>query len=240
MFKKISARKISDEIVEQFKEMLSKGELKPGNALPSEREMANMIGVSRPPLREALNALQTMGFIEIKPRSKIIVKSLTEKLLDDPLSHFIADNSEKLFELLEIRMAVESWVAFKAAQRANQADVEKLAMILQKEQVDFKNGIDDARTDADFHVTIALATQNTLIPHIVASCYQILWNQQKVSREKIFRKKGNMQLVAAQHRKIFEAIKNKDADSASIEARKHIDFVEKELRDVLRKENIDS
>lgn len=62
MFKKISPKKISDEIIEQFKEMLNNGQLKPGDELPPERELAEMLGVSRPPLREALNALQKLGF----------------------------------------------------------------------------------------------------------------------------------------------------------------------------------
>ena len=63
MFNKISPRKISDEIIEQFKGLLNSGELKPGDELPSERELAESRGVSRSPLREALNALQAIGLI---------------------------------------------------------------------------------------------------------------------------------------------------------------------------------
>lgn len=234
MFKKISPRKISDEIIEQFKEMLNKGELKPGDELPSERELAEMIGVSRPPLREALNALQTMGFIEIRPRSKIVVRSIVERFLGDPVSLLIAEDMEKLFELLEIRRAMESWVAYNAAKRAAEADIQKIGEIIERDQENLKFKRDDAKTDADFHVSIAQATENTIFSHLMASCYNILWNTQIVSRETLFKKAGNRERIAQQHVNIFEAIRARDADKAAREARRHIDFVAEEMRRLIK------
>ncbi len=236
MFKKISPRKISDEIIEQFKDMVSRGELKPGDELPSERELAEAIGVSRPPLREALNALQAMGFIDIRPRRKIVVKSITEKSLEEPLSLLIEDDIDRVFELLEIRKAMEGWAAYTAAERATGKDVEKLEEIVRRDQENLINNRDDAKTDADFHVAISMATHNTIQSHLMATWYNLLWNTQKVSREKIFKKKGNRQLIAEQHQRIFEAIKNGDKNRASREAKKHIEFVEKELRKIIGEE----
>ncbi len=236
MFKKISPRKISDEIIEQFKELLSKGELKPGDELPSERELAESIGVSRPPLREALNALQAMGFIEIRPRSKIIVKSLVERSIDDPLSLLISEDLEKIFELLDIRRAMESWAAYTAAQKATKEDIKKLEKIIKKDQENLKTGMDDAKTDADFHIAISLAAHNTILSHLTASCYNILWNSQKMSRKKLFKRKENSQRIAEQHLRIFKAIKAKNPAEASRRAREHIDFVEKELRKIISEE----
>ncbi len=236
MFKKISPRKISDEIIEQFKEMLNKGELKPGDKLPSEREMAEMIGVSRPPLREALNALQTMGFIEIRPRSKIIVRSIGEKFLEDPVSILIAEDMEKLFEFLEMRRAMESWVAYNAAKMASRENIKKIEKIIEKDQENMRLKKDDAKTDADFHVSIAQATENTIFSHLMASCYDILWNTHIVSRETLFRKEGNREIIARRHLNIFEAIQDRDAERAAREARRHIDFLAKELRQMLEAE----
>jgi len=236
MFKRISPRKISDEIIEQFKDMLSKGELKPGDELPSERELAEMLGVSRPPLREALNALQTMGFVDIRPRSKIVVRSVAEKFLADPVSILIAEDMDKIFELLEIRRAMESWVAYNAAKRASEEDIAKIAKIIETDQENLRLKRDDARTDADFHVSIAQATGNTIFSHLMASCYHILWNTQIVSRETLFKKEANRELIAGQHLKIFTLIRDKDAEGAAREARRHIDFVAEEMRRLLGKE----
>jgi GntR family transcriptional repressor for pyruvate dehydrogenase complex len=236
MFKKISPKKISDEIVEQFKDMLSKGELKPGEQLPSERVLAQQIGVSRPPLREALNALQAMGFIEIKPRRKIIIRSLVEKYLEDPLTQVIGDDIQKVFELLEIRRAMESWAAYKAAQRATNEDIEKLELIIEKDQENLKNNRDEAKNDADFHVAISMATKNTIQSHLMAAWYDLLWKTQKMSREKIFRKRENRQIIAAQHLQIFKSIKARNGEKASQEVKRHIDFVEKELKSLYKEE----
>lgn len=230
MFKRIAPKKISDEIIEQFKALLSRGELKPGDELPSERELADLIGVSRPPLREALNALQSLGFIEIKPRSKIRIKSLAENYLRDPLTVMIGEDMGSLFELLEIRRAMEVWTAFNAAERATPADIVKLEAIIQKDQENLRKGKDDAKTDADFHVAISLAAHNTLFSHLIASFYHLLWDTQKIAREKIFRKRANRKLIAEQHQSILEAIKNRDSKQASREAKKHIEFVESEMR----------
>ncbi len=236
MFKKISPRKISDEIIEQFKDLLSRGQLKPGDELPSERELAESIGVSRPPLREALNALQAMGFIEIRPRSKIIVKSITQKPLEDPLTRLISEDIDKFFELLDIRRAMESWAAYTAAQKATKEDIIKLEEIINKDQENLRLNRDDAKTDADFHIAISLAAHNTVLSHLTASCYNILWNTQKMSRKKLFKKKDNKRLIAEQHMKIFKAIKSKRPNQASKEARAHIDFVERELRKIISEE----
>jgi GntR family transcriptional regulator, transcriptional repressor for pyruvate dehydrogenase complex len=233
MFNRISPKKISDEIIEQFKALLSRGELKPGDELPSERELASLIGVSRPPLREALNALQAMGFIEIKPRSRILVKSLAENSLRDPLTMLIGEDTGRLFELLEIRGVMEGWTASAAAQRATPADIAKLEAIIRKDQDNLRKGKDDARTDADFHITISLAAHNTLFSHLIASVYHLLWDTQKMSRKRIFQRKGNRKRIADQHRSILEAIKAGDGERASGEAKNHIAFVASEFRNAL-------
>jgi len=236
MFKKLSPKKLSDEIIEQFKELLCSGELQPGDILPAERQMAESFGVSRPPLREALIVLQAMGFIEIKSRNKIVVRSIAENQVKDPLMRFIDEDITKLFELLEIRKAMENWVAYMAAKRATKVDIERLEKILQLDHENLKNNRDDAKTDADFHFALSMATHNTIFSHLMASCYNILWDTQKMAREKIFKQKKNKEMIFNQHSEIFEAIKVGDSVRAGKQAKKHIDFVEQELRKVLQKD----
>jgi len=233
MFKKISPKKISDEIIEQFKEMVNNGQLKPGDELPSERELAEMLGVSRPPLREALNALQKLGFIEIRPRSKIVVRSIVETYFNDPIAYLIEDDIDKVFELLEVRKAMEGWAAYTASKRATEEDIRKLEEIIKRDQRNLREDLDDAKVDADFHVAISMATHNTIQSHLMATWYNLLWKTQKVSREKIFKNPENRKRIADQHLRIFLAIKERDPERASKEARRHIEFVEKQLRKII-------
>jgi len=177
-----------------------------------------------------------MGFIELRPRSRIVVRSIVDKFLGDPVSILIAEDMEKLFELLEIRRAMETWVAYSAAKKASLESIRKIEKIIEKDQENLKLKRDDAKTDADFHVSIAQATENTIFSHLMASCYHILWNTQAVSRETLFKKEGNRELIAQQHLDIFKAIQRRDAEGAAREARRHIDFVAEELRRLLERE----
>ena len=77
MYKPIKPLRVSDEIVNQIKGLISQGRLKPGDRLPPERELVELLGVSRPSLREAPNSLTTMGFLEVKQAKRTFVKSMT-------------------------------------------------------------------------------------------------------------------------------------------------------------------
>ncbi len=85
MFKSIKHTKVSDEIVNQIKNQISKGMLKPGDRLPPERELVKEFGVSRPSLREALNTLVAIGFLEVKGK-RTFIKSVASESMQDPLS----------------------------------------------------------------------------------------------------------------------------------------------------------
>jgi len=236
MFKKIPTRKISDEIVDQFIDLIERGILKPGDQLPPEREMAKELGISRLPLREALKALQTMGFIDIQNRRKILIQPITKSALQDPLSVMLEGNIQKVFELLEIRKALESWAATRATEMADEKDIEELGRIIARMKSDFKEGVLGDKADADFHLAISRATHNTILTHLMVTWYRLLWDCQKVSRERLFSKEKNRKLLLNQHIEIFEAIKNREKENAGEAAQRHILFVEEELKKYLQEE----
>ena len=85
----IRPKKISEEIVNRIKQLISSGELKPGDRIPSERELATMLGVSRPSVREAIMVLDAMGFLESRQGGGTFVKALTEGSITDPLAKLV-------------------------------------------------------------------------------------------------------------------------------------------------------
>ena len=236
MFKKIPSRKISDEIVNQFIDLIERGILKPGDQLPPERNMAAELGISRLPLREALKALQTMGFQDIQNRRKTLVQSMTKTTLQDPLRIVLQNDIRRVFELLEIRQAMESWAAARAARMIDDAGIQRLKNITEKMKQDFEHGVLGDKADADFHLAIAQAARNTIFSHLVATWYHLLWDCQKISREKLFSKERNRKLLLNQHLEIFEAIKSREREKAGQAARRHILFVEEELKKYLQEE----
>ena len=125
-FQPIKQEKISTKIAEQIKSLINKGELKPGDALPPERELVKSFNVSRASLREALNTLAGMGFLEMSQKHRTIVKSLTSGRITDPLHQLLKEDIQTVFELIEVRKAIESWSAYHAASRATADDIARL------------------------------------------------------------------------------------------------------------------
>jgi GntR family transcriptional repressor for pyruvate dehydrogenase complex len=127
VLKPIRPKKISEEIVEQIKGLISNGDLKPGDRVPSERELASMLGVSRPSVREAIMVLSAMGFLEARQGGGPFVRALTEASIMDPLAKLVEKRDPELLRALaEVRMGLESWSAYLAAQRANAEDLAEL------------------------------------------------------------------------------------------------------------------
>ena len=226
MFKSIKRSRLSDEVATQIKNLISEGILKPGDRLPPERELIKQFGVSRPSLREALNALVTMGFLEIKQSKRTFVKSVASERMEDPLSFLIKTDTQKIFDLIEVRKAMEAWGATQAAQRATEEDIKRLESIIEEMEKAIEEGRDWDKEDADFHLAIAQATHNMVQIHIMSTIYDLL----RESAAKLFTDKTKIKKLLQQHSRIVSAIKNHSGEKARERALEHLDYVDSEVR----------
>jgi GntR family transcriptional repressor for pyruvate dehydrogenase complex len=226
MFNSVKRTKISEDIAGQIKRLIVDGKLKPGDRLPPERELIKQLGVSRPSLREALNSLVTMGFLEVRQAKRTFVKSITSKLIEDPLSLLIKADTQKIFDLIEVRKAIETWAAYHAAQKASEEDVEQLAIIINEMKKAFEEGRTWEKEDADFHLAIAKATHNTIHMHIMSGIYDLL----KESMAKIFIDRKKVRKLMNHHLQIFHAIKSRSPDKARQKTLDHLNYVESEVK----------
>ncbi len=226
MFNSVKRTKISEEIANQIKRLITDGKLKPGDRLPPERELIKQLGVSRPSLREALNSLVTIGLLEVRQAKRTFVKSVTSKLIEDPISLLIKADEQKVFDLIEVRKAIETWAAYHAAQKASQEDIEKLDALLKEMKKAFEEGRSWEKEDADFHLAIAQSTHNTIQVHIMSSIYDLL----RQSMAKIFIKREQVKKLIDHHHQIFLAIKNRAPEKARQKTLDHLNYVESELK----------
>jgi len=226
MFKAIKQIRVSDEIVNQMKNLISEGTLKPGDQLPPERELIKEFGVSRPTLREALKSLAAMGFLEVKQAKRTFVKSMISERMQDPLSLLIKTDTQKIFDLIEVRKAMEAWSAFHAAQRATEEDVKQLESIIKEMKAAFDKGRSWEKEDADFHLAIAQATHNTIQTHIMSTIYDLL----KESVARVFTDRTKVKKLLQQHYRIFSAIKNHSPEKARDRTLEHLDYVDSEVK----------
>ena len=230
MFDSIKHTKISEEIVNQIKRLIIDGKLRPGDRLPPERELIKQLGVSRPSLREALNSLVAMGFLEVKQAKRTYVKSVTSKMMEDPLSLLIKADAQKIFDLVEVRKAIESWGAFLAAQRASEEDIRRLESIVQDMKVAVEGGSPWEKQDTDFHLAMAQATHNTIQIHLMSTIYELLMEYMSAIFAGIFTDRGKAWKLFQQHNQIVTAIKNRSPEKARERILKHLDYVESELK----------
>jgi len=226
MFRSVKRQKVSDEIVSQVRALISEGVLKPGDRLPPERELIREFGVSRPSLREALKSLVAQGFLEVKQGDRTFVKSITSEKLQDPLSLLLKADTQKIFDLIEVRKAIEAWGAFYAAQRGSEEDIKRLEEIIGEMKEALDEGGSWEKQDADFHLAMAQATHNTIQTHIMFTIYDLL--RESVAR--VFRGQGKAKKLFNQHYRIFSAIKNRAPDKARERVLEHLNYVESEVK----------
>ncbi len=230
MFNSIKHTKISEEIVHQIRRLIIDGKLRPGDRLPPERELIKQFGVSRPSLREALNSLVAMGFLEVKQAKRTYVKSVTSGMIQDPLFLLIKGDAQKIFDLAEVRKAMETWGAFHAAQRASEEDIQRLERIVEDMKVAVEEGRAWEKQDIDFHLAMAQATHNTLQIHMMSTISGLLREYMAAIFAGIFKDRHKAKTLFQQHCQILKAIKNRSPEKARDRTLKHLDYVESELK----------
>jgi len=231
MFKQIKVRHISEEVFDQIKSAIVEGKLKPGEKLPTEREMMKELGVSRIPIREALKLLANMGFVDTRQGGGSYVRSLLADRVRDPLNLIIKDNAEKIFELLEVRREIETRSAYYAAQRATAEDLAALDRLIEETKTFYGKGkTPPARLDADFHLGIAHASHNTIRAHLTHTIYYVFSEYFRFLIENVCFNQKYEHAIFEQHQKIYHAISSRDAETARDAIMEHLDFVGEGLR----------
>jgi GntR family transcriptional repressor for pyruvate dehydrogenase complex len=233
MFKKIRVRKVSEEVVDQIKSAILEGRLKPGDKLPPERELVKDLGVSRVSLREALNSLESVGFVEIRQGGGSFVRSVVSDRIKDPLDLMMKENVSKVFDLIEVRKGIETWAAYHAAGRATEEDIEILTKIVETMKRELDESKPSPKSDADFHLALSQASHNTIQAHLMFTIYALLEEYLRFLNEKTLSNPEVRDRLYQQHLRISHAVKNRDGEAARREVMEHLNFVEGELKKLL-------
>ena len=221
--KPVKPKRIADLVLEQIRDLIYKGEVKPGEQIMPERELAELLEVSRPTIREAIQRLVSMGLLEQRQGQGTFVRSPVSD--SNPFASIMNGQEATLEELLEVRMGLECNAAVLAAQRATEEDIADLkkhinAMI----QNQSKGGLgNDA--DVSFHMAIAFASKNKIQINIMRNLYALLFHGIKENLNYLYTKPENIEEILRTHNKIYESIKDHDPEGAYYAMREHIEFV---------------
>lgn len=230
-FQPIKTKKIYEEIVEQLKELITSGELKPGDKLPSEREMAESLGVSRASVREALTTLEAIGILDIRSGEGTYVKKTSSSQTFEPLALVLAVERNPGAQLMEVRRVLESESAALAAIRATPEDLEKIEESLEKMKSAAAIPL-AVEFDLKFHFAIAEATKNTILLRMMNTVADLMHNTFRNDREALYANSQHKKQIIKQHEAIFQAIKEHKPDEAKLKMLEHIDGIEKGIEKI--------
>jgi GntR family transcriptional repressor for pyruvate dehydrogenase complex len=225
-FQPIKPKKVSSQIADQIRSSILAGEFAPGDKLPPERELAEMFGVSRPSVREALNVLASSGLVMSYQGGGTVVMSLVESVAGNPLMELIRFKQERALDVIEVRKGMESWTAFYAAQRALPEDLRRLEEIVDGMQRNLKDVKPSEDLDANFHIVIARATHNIVWLHLMQSLFDAMKEFQQSVWRAVYITQEDHHLLFKHHQRIFEFIKAKDAAGARDAMTEHLTFAE--------------
>lgn len=224
-FQPIKTKKIYEEIVEQLKDMMSQGDLKPGDKLPSEREMSESLGVSRASVREALTALEAIGILDIRPGEGTFVRQTNIAETFEPLALVLAVERNPAAQLMEVRRVIETECAALSAQRASNEQLEQIKISL--EMMKAAETIPLAvEYDLKFHFTIAESTQNTILLRMMNTVADLMHNTFRRDREKLYSQPEKSIQILQEHEAIYEAILNRNPSLARKKMLEHINNIE--------------
>nr|WP_320011317.1 FadR/GntR family transcriptional regulator [uncultured Desulfobulbus sp.] len=226
-FKPIKPKKVSSQIADQIRESILAGDFAPGDKLPPERELAEMFGVSRPSVREALNILATAGLVMSYQGGGTVVLSLVDPSQGNALSDLIRSQQDRALEVIEVRKCMESWTAFYAAERALPEDQRRMDEIIKGMEKNLSGHLPSEDLDANLHIVIARSTHNIVWLHLMQSLFDAMKEFQQGVWRAVYLTQDDHQLLFNHHAAIVEAIKDKNPEAAREAMVHHLDFAEK-------------
>jgi GntR family transcriptional repressor for pyruvate dehydrogenase complex len=225
MFKPIKKAKVYEEIVTKIKDMVEKGRFKSGDQLPVERELAEVLRVSRSSVREALRSLETQGFIESRQGDGTYIASQPVESLVRPLASVILTEKDDQMELFEMRRMIEPDLAYLAAERATEEEIAMMEKVLALQEEQIARGEFGTDVDRNFHYIMVRAAKNKAILRITDNIIDLLAE----SREQYLQVDGRPQKSILRHREVLDAIRARDPERAEKCMLEHLVDIETSL-----------
>ncbi|WP_050928663.1 FadR/GntR family transcriptional regulator [Aestuariivita boseongensis] len=237
-FEPVQAEKLSTSVVRQIEGLILRGILRPGERLPSERELSERLGVSRPSLRDAVAELQEQGLLATRAGSGIYVAEVLGSAFSPALTRLFATHDDAVFDYLSFRKDMEGLAAERAARMASDSDLKVIQVIFDKMVAAQakRNAEQDAALDAQFHTAIIEASHNIVMLHMMRSMFDLLREGVFYNRQVMFKQHTTREALLDQHRAINDALQARDPAAARAAVEVHLGYVWQALADKQKSE----
>lgn len=229
LWEPLSRYRLCDAAVDRIRQMIDSGQLKPGDRLPPERDLAERLGVARSSIREALRILEGMGLIEVRPGAGIFAREPSEEALREVWANWLRRQREQVMDLLEAREALELRAATRAAERISPEELEQLASLVAQMEDHVVSGDVSGivRCDRAFHDTLCRASRNQFIATLSATLYDAL----DEARTSVFTVLPQVRsALPEEHRAILEALRRRDIPALERAIAYHMESFRKDIR----------
>jgi GntR family transcriptional regulator, transcriptional repressor for pyruvate dehydrogenase complex len=234
LFQKVGTRRLlSHTVVEQIEQAIKDRRLDPGMRLPSEMELCKSFGVSRTAVREALGMLSARGLVTIEKGKGMFVNTLSAAAVTDPLRLYLSMNYQKVFvlDVIRARQAIEPSIAAVAAAQRTAGDIDTLHRDVEELRHASEDYLQLAGLDMTFHLDIARASQNPLLPLIIDPIHRLM----PEIKSSIYATVGHARESALEwHTRITERIVAKDVAGARDTMVEHLRIAEEHARQTLQ------
>ena len=241
-FTPVHPEKLSSAVVRQIELLILRGILRAGERLPSERELSDKLGVSRPSLREAISELQERGLITSRAGSGIYVADVLGSAFSPAVVQLFAAHDEAVNDYITFRRDMEGLAAERAARFGSALDLKVIDDALKRMEAAHasRNTDEEAALDTAFHMAIIDASHNVVMLHMMRSMYDLLRGGVFYNRAQMFQQPNGRDDLLAQHRAINDAIQRRDCAAARAAIERHMDYVEMALSTQRRAEQNDA
>lgn len=211
----------SDRVVSYFKERILKGELKVGDRVMPERELAQHLDVGRPLLREVMKSLVMLGFLNVRQGSGTYIAKADIRVLSDFFTFCLSQEQDVLEDVMQARMAIECQAIRLACERANESDLARIGQWLGTLIDTLTDPEAGGRADFMFHQSIVAASHSRALTTLYGTMAELLQRSHVQRRVTTYRNPEIVRVLVDAHREVFLSIVAKDPDQADRRLREH-------------------
>ncbi|WP_166267683.1 FCD domain-containing protein [Marinobacter caseinilyticus] len=227
---------ISRAVAHRLEQLILDGTLAPEQMIPSERQLAARLGVSRAVIREALRELQGRGIIETRHgKGSFVSHMLPEPETDGPLMQLFIGHSRTLYDLFEVREELEGKAAYLAAERATEKDQYLITKAFN--EMEMADPLTNAELDHAFHRAIVNASHNPVLIHVLNSLKDLMLHSVQASVANLSHREAFKRQIDKHHRQIYHSVISRQAKWAKKAAMAHVVHVSNSLRQIEEQEH---
>ncbi|WP_371377156.1 FadR/GntR family transcriptional regulator [Sporomusa aerivorans] len=232
MLEKIERIKLSEEILYRLREMIKNGQYSYGEKLPVEKRLAEIFGVSRTTVREALAVLEADGWVSTKRGGGTYVKRVKNAAPVEPLTSLLDSKNAAILESMEVRKILECEAAALAASRATPDDIVAIKAAYRDMAEAVQQGRETAEADYNLHYAIAHAARNNTLCSVVSHLHE-LYREVVQTNRKHKAKPSSFELILAEHEAIIKAIEKRQGRAARKAMELHLEQAHRLIEEVL-------